>query len=266
MNLKEDNLLEIRDLKVSFPLRRGLLKALRGVSYTMKKGEILGLVGESGSGKSVSVQALMRLLPNYTQLEGEILFEGSDVGSLEKKKELPRFRAEKAAMIFQEPGRSFDPLYTMEKTFQETLTLHYPGESEDQLRQRAVSLMKEVQIPQPEDRLGSFPHQFSGGQLQRVMIALALAGNPRLLIADEPTTALDVTIQAQIIELLLHLRENRGMGIIFISHDLDHGRGYGQGSPYPGPPSLQQGAPPCPSLLWNPLQQGYPAYHTRERT
>jgi oligopeptide/dipeptide ABC transporter ATP-binding protein len=214
-------LLDIRDLRVTFPLRRGALKALRGVSYTMKQGEILGLVGESGSGKSVSVQALMRLLPEYAQIEGEILFEGQDVKTLEKKKELPRFRSEKTAMIFQEPGRSFDPLFSMEKTFRETLRLHYPGEDENQLRTRAVNLMREVQIPQPEDRLGSYPHQFSGGQLQRIMIALALAGNPRLLIADEPTTALDVTIQAQIIELLLHLREKRGMGIIFISHDLD---------------------------------------------
>ena len=216
-----EHLLDIRDLKVTFPLRRGALKALRGVSYTMKQGEILGLVGESGSGKSVSVQALMRLLPEYTQIEGDILFEGRDVKTLEKKKELPRFRSEKTAMIFQEPGRSFDPLYSMEKTFRETLKLHYPSESEEQLKMRAIALLKEVQIPQPEDRLGSFPHQFSGGQLQRVMIALALAGNPRLLVADEPTTALDVTIQAQIIELLLHLREKRGMGIIFISHDLD---------------------------------------------
>ncbi|WP_246157066.1 ABC transporter ATP-binding protein [Oceanispirochaeta crateris] len=220
MSTAED-LLDIRDLRITFPLRRGALKALRGVSYTMKQGEILGLVGESGSGKSVSVQALMRLLPEYAQIEGDILFEGRDVKTLEKKKELPRFRSEKTAMIFQEPGRSFDPLFSMEKTFRETLRLHYPEEDEKQLRARAVNLMREVQIPQPEDRLGSYPHQFSGGQLQRIMIALALAGNPRLLIADEPTTALDVTIQAQIIELLLHLREKRGMGIIFISHDLD---------------------------------------------
>jgi len=215
------NLLEIRNLKVTFPLRRGSLQALRGLDYTMKKGEILGLVGESGSGKSVSVQALMRLLPSYAQIEGSIHFEDRDVLALEKKKELPLFRATQMAMIFQEPGRSFDPLYSMEKTFRETLKLHYPTESDDQLRNRTIALLKEVQIPQPEDRLTSFPHQFSGGQLQRIMIALALAGNPKLLIADEPTTALDVTIQAQIVELLLYLRKKRGMGIIFISHDLD---------------------------------------------
>lgn len=215
------NLVEIKDLHITFPLRRGALKALRGVSYTMKNGEILGIVGESGSGKSVSVQALMRLLPDYTEIDGTILFEGQDVQTLDKKKELPKFRSSKTAMIFQEPGRSFDPLYSMEKTFRETLRLHYPSEKNEDLKKRAINLLQEVQIPQPEERLSSYPHQFSGGQLQRVMIALALAGNPRLLIADEPTTALDVTIQAQIIELLLKLRKKRQMGIIFISHDLD---------------------------------------------
>ncbi|MDC7232157.1 MAG: ABC transporter ATP-binding protein [Spirochaetales bacterium] len=214
-------LVEIKDLHITFPLRRGALQALRGMSYTMDKGEILGIVGESGSGKSVSVQAMMRLLPDYTQIEGSILFEGEDVLALDRKKELPRFRSSKTAMIFQEPGRSFDPLYSMEKTFRETLRLHYPAETDEQLKARAVELLREVQIPQPEERLSSYPHQFSGGQLQRIMIALALAGNPRLLIADEPTTALDVTIQAQIIELLLKLRKKRDMGIIFISHDLD---------------------------------------------
>ena len=217
----EMNLLEINDLKVTFPLRRGKLQALRGLSYTMAEGEILGIVGESGSGKSVSVQALMRLLPSYAQIDGEIIFNGVNVKHLEKKKELPAFRMSHTAMIFQEPGRSFDPLYSMEKTFRETLRLHYPAETDEELKVRAIDLMKEVQIPQPEDRLSSYPHQFSGGQLQRIMIALALAGNPRLLIADEPTTALDVTIQAQIIELLQRLRKTRGMGIIFISHDLD---------------------------------------------
>ena len=215
------NLVEITELHITFPLRRGALKALRGMSYTIKTGEILGIVGESGSGKSVSVQALMRLLPDYTEIDGTILFEGQDVQALDKKKELPRFRSSKTAMIFQEPGRSFDPLYNMEKTFRETLRLHYPSETDEELKKRAINLLQEVQIPQPEERLSSFPHQFSGGQLQRVMIALALAGNPRLLIADEPTTALDVTIQAQIIELLLKLRKTRKMGIIFISHDLD---------------------------------------------
>lgn len=215
------NLVEITELHITFPLRRGALKALRGMSYTIKTGEILGIVGESGSGKSVSVQALMRLLPDYTEIDGTILFEGQDVRALDKKKELPRFRSSKTAMIFQEPGRSFDPLYSMEKTFRETLRLHYPSETDVKLKNRAINLLQEVQIPQPEERLSSYPHQFSGGQLQRVMIALALAGNPRLLIADEPTTALDVTIQAQIIELLLKLRKKRKMGIIFISHDLD---------------------------------------------
>ena len=215
------SLVDIKDLKVTFPLRRGALMALRGVSYSMVEGEILGIVGESGSGKSVSVQALIRLLPDYAQIEGAIDFEGASVFDLDRKKELPKFRSEKIAMIFQEPGRSFDPLYSMEKTFRETLRLHYPSETDEQLRERAIELMREVQIPQPEERLSSYPHQFSGGQLQRVMIALALAGNPRLLIADEPTTALDVTIQAQIVELLLKLRKKRGMGIIFISHDLD---------------------------------------------
>ena len=213
-------MLDIQDLKVTFPLRRGKLQAVRGVSFSMTKGEVLGIVGESGSGKSVTAQSLMRLLPDYTQITGEILFEGQSVKAIDKK-ELPGFRGRKIAMIFQEPGRSFDPLYNMEKTFRETLKLHHPEETDLQLRERTLSLMKEVQIPQPEDRLGNYPHQFSGGQLQRMMIALGLASDPELLIADEPTTALDVTIQAQIIELLLKLRASRGMGIIFISHDLD---------------------------------------------
>ena len=213
-------MLSVENLHVTFPLRRGRLQAVRGISFSMEKGEVLGIVGESGSGKSVTAQSLMRLLPPYTQIEGEILFEGIDVRHIDRK-ELPAFRGRQIAMIFQEPGRSFDPLYNMEKTFRETLRLHYPEETDEQLRERTLDLMREVQIPQPEDRLGNYPHQFSGGQLQRMMIALGLASNPRLLIADEPTTALDVTIQAQIIELLLKLRETRGMGIIFITHDLD---------------------------------------------
>jgi len=213
-------MLKVSNLNVTFPLRRGELQAVRGISFSMKRGDILGIVGESGSGKSVTAQALMRLLPSYTLIEGEIIFEGVNVGQISRKK-LPAFRGKQIAMIFQEPGRSFDPLYNMEKTFKETLRLHFPGEKDEQLRTRTLDLMREVQIPQPEDRLGNYPHQFSGGQLQRMMIALALASNPRLLIADEPSTALDVTIQAQIIELLLTLRGKRGMGIIFISHDLD---------------------------------------------
>ncbi len=213
-------MLEVKNLIVTFPLRRGALQAVRGVSFSMVKGEVLGIVGESGSGKSVTAQALMRLLPVYTRISGKILFEGQDVGKMEKK-DLPGFRGSKIAMIFQEPGRSFDPLYNMEKTFRETLKLHHPEETDEQLRERTLNLMREVQIPQPEDRLGNYPHQFSGGQLQRMMIALALASDPELLIADEPTTALDVTIQAQIIELLLKIKAERGMGIIFISHDLD---------------------------------------------
>ncbi len=215
------NLLEVRNLKVSFPLHRGELQALRGLSYTMKEGEILGIVGESGSGKSVSVQALMRLLPPRSRIEGNMYMEGQSIGDISGKKELARFRSQNMAMIFQEPGRSFDPLFSMEKTFEESLKLHYPGEKRPRLRERTVQLLQEVQIPRPEDRLSSYPHQFSGGQLQRIMIALALAGNPRLLIADEATTALDVTIQAQIMEVLLKLRKERNMGIIFISHDLD---------------------------------------------
>ena len=213
-------MLDVRNLKVTFPLRRGALQAVRGVSFTMTKGEVLGIVGESGSGKSVTAQALMRLLPVYTQISGDILFQEQDVKQLGKK-DLPLFRGSRIAMIFQEPGRSFDPLYNMEKTFRETLKLRHPEETEEQLRERTLELMREVQIPQPEDRMGNYPHQFSGGQLQRMMIALALASDPDLLIADEPTTALDVTIQAQIIELLLKLKASRSMGIIFISHDLD---------------------------------------------
>ena len=213
-------MLEVDNLNVTFPLRRGKLQAVRGISFSMKKGEVLGIVGESGSGKSVTAQCLMRLLPPYSQIEGEILFEGINVRHIAKK-ELPAFRGSQIAMIFQEPGRSFDPLYNMEKTFRETLRLHYPDETDELLKERTLDLMQEVQIPQPEDRLSNYPHQFSGGQLQRMMIALGLASNPKLLIADEPTTALDVTIQAQIIELLLKLRETRDMGIIFISHDLD---------------------------------------------
>ncbi|MGN0729561.1 dipeptide/oligopeptide/nickel ABC transporter permease/ATP-binding protein [Treponema sp.] len=197
-----------------------LIQAVRGVSFSMKRGEILGIVGESGSGKSVSTTAITGLLPGNAFVEGSIFFKGIELTAISQG-QIRELRGRKIGCIFQEPGRSFDPLQNMESVFAETFRNSQPDLSKEECRSRAVKLLSEVGLPNAEKRLKNFPHQFSGGQLQRISIALSLAQGCELLIADEPTTALDVTIQAQIVSLLAELRKTRGLSIIFISHNID---------------------------------------------
>ncbi|WP_191014124.1 dipeptide/oligopeptide/nickel ABC transporter permease/ATP-binding protein [Treponema zioleckii] len=230
----ESALLSVKDLHVSFNIRRGntetIVNSVRGVSFSMNKGEILGIVGESGSGKTVTTTAIPGLHPANATITGEILFTSRNdendsprtvnLASLTQK-ELREYRGKKIGMIFQEPGRSFDPLQNMESVFLETLRNSNPQITKTSAHAKAVELLTEVGLPDPENRLKNFPHQFSGGQLQRIGIALSLAQGCELLIADEPTTALDVTIQAQIVDLLKELRQKRGLSIIFISHNIN---------------------------------------------
>lgn len=216
--------LSVENLHVTFDLFRGKksikIFAVRGISYKMDRGEILGIVGESGSGKSVSSTAIPGLHGENATVEGKIFFEGTELTSLDKK-QLRQFRGKKIGYIFQEPGRSFDPLQNIGSVFEETLRNSNPEITGEECEAKTIELLKEVGLPNPEKRLKNFPHQFSGGQLQRISIALSLAQDCDLLIADEPTTALDVTIQAQIVELLADLRKTRKLSIIFISHNID---------------------------------------------
>lgn len=216
--------LSVENLHVTFDLFRGKksikIFAVRGISYKMDRGEILGIVGESGSGKSVSSTAIPGLHGENASVEGKIFFEGTELTSLDKK-QLRQFRGKKIGYIFQEPGRSFDPLQNIGSVFEETLRNSNPEITGEEWEAKTIELLKEVGLPNPEKRLKNYPHQFSGGQLQRISIALSLAQNCDLLIADEPTTALDVTIQAQIVELLADLRKTRKLSIIFISHNID---------------------------------------------
>lgn len=219
-----EHLLSVENLSVNFTILRGTkkvtLQAVRGVSYYIDRGEILGLVGESGSGKSVSTTAIPGLLSQNAQMEGKIYFEGKDLSTIPES-ERRQYRGAKIALIFQEPGRSFDPLQNIGSVFFETFRVNEPEISREDSDKKAAELLRETGLPDPEGRLRQFPHQFSGGQLQRIGIALALAQNCNLLIADEPTTALDVTIQAQIVSLLLKLKKERGLSIIFISHNIN---------------------------------------------
>ncbi|WP_439647428.1 ABC transporter ATP-binding protein [Brucepastera parasyntrophica] len=223
-SLPEKPLLEVRDLNVGFPVYRGTarqyVQAVRGVSFHVNGGEVLGIVGESGSGKSVTTSAIPGLLPKNAVLNGSIQYEGSELIGLDIE-ELRKYRGKKIGMIFQEPGRSYDPLQNIGSVFFETFRNSDPGITKSAAEERTVSLLSEAGLASAEDRLANFPHQFSGGQLQRIGIALALAQGCDLLIADEPTTALDVTIQAQIVALLKKLRETRNISIIFISHNID---------------------------------------------
>ena len=213
-------LYQVADLTVSFATGRGLLQAVRGVDLELHPGEVVGIVGESGSGKSVTALALLRLLPPHARITARRLrFRGEDLVTM-RPPELQRLRGGQVGMIFQEPAGSFDPIYTIGRSLAETLRTHHPELPREALRHRAAALLQEVGIAQAARRLGSFPHQFSGGMLQRVMIAHALAGDPEVLIADEPTTALDVTVQAQVVALLRRLRGARRLAILFISHDL----------------------------------------------
>jgi len=213
------SLLEIENLSVDFQVAQGLFRAVDGVDLSVDEGEVVSIVGESGSGKSVSVLAVMGLLPwTATVTATRMTFGGRDLLSMNAP-ERRRIVGRDMAMIFQEPSTSLNPCFTVGYQIKEALQYHAEGDSAFRQR-RAVELMEQVGIPEPEKRLSAFPHQLSGGMNQRVMIAMAIACNPRLLIADEPTTALDVTIQAQILELLLELQRNHGMALILITHDM----------------------------------------------
>ncbi len=216
----EEHLLEVRNLCTYFHTEEGLGKAVDGVSFELRRGETLGLVGESGCGKSVSALSVMRLIPQPPgQIEsGEILFAGRDLLRLSEE-EMCRVRGDEIAMIFQEPMTSLNPVLTCGFQIAESVILHQ-GVSKQEARNRAIEMLRLVGIPAPEQRVDEYPHQLSGGMRQRVMIAMALSCNPQLLIADEPTTALDVTIQAQILELLQRLQEELKMAVLMITHDL----------------------------------------------
>lgn len=220
----DDVILEIKDLRTYFKLDEGLLKAVDGVSLTIRRNRVLGIVGESGCGKSVAARSILRIVPKPGEVQGEILFhqngQAVDLVRLNPTgAEIRSIRGRDIAMIFQEPMSSFSPVHTIGDQIMEAVLIH---ESVDKVeaRRRAVHLLSQVGIPLPERRVDAYPHQLSGGMLQRAMIAMALALRPQVLIADEPTTALDVTIQAQILRLMKNLQQEIGMAIIFITHDL----------------------------------------------
>ena len=214
------SLLEVKDLRTYFYTYEGVVKAVDGVSYELEEGETLGLVGESGCGKSVSALSVMRLIPDPPGkiVAGEIQFENEDILKVDMD-DMRRIRGGKISMVFQEPMTSLNPVLTVEKQLTETLELHM-GMTKGEARREGVDLLARVGIPDPESRIKQYPHQFSGGMRQRVMIAMALSCNPRLIIADEPTTALDVTIQAQILELMKSLTTEFGVALIVITHNL----------------------------------------------
>ena len=216
----EAPLLEVSDLRVSFATEDGIVKAVDGVSFTVDRGEVVATVGESGSGKSVTAMTLMGLTrgPN-ARFEGQALFDGQDVITASES-ELQNLRGAGIAMVFQDPMSSLDPVYRVGTQIAEQIRVHYPDVSKRDALDRAVELMERVGIPRAAERVRSYPHEFSGGMRQRVMIAMALSCSPKLLIADEPTTALDVTIQAQILDELRELRESSDTGIILVTHDL----------------------------------------------
>ena len=214
-------LLEVKNLRINFKTYAGLVQAVRGVDFTLAKGETLAIVGESGSGKSVTSNALMRLIPQPAGRyeDGQILFEGKDLLKLSER-EMESIRGNEIAMIFQDPMTALNPTMRVGKQIMEVFLTHKKGVSKEAAKQRAIELLAEVGIPDPERRFKQYPHEFSGGMRQRVVIAIALAAEPKILIADEPTTALDVTIQAQILELMKKIQEKNGNAIIFITHDL----------------------------------------------
>ncbi|MEX1108992.1 MAG: ABC transporter ATP-binding protein [Dongiaceae bacterium] len=212
-------LLEIRNLSVEFQTTRGAFHAVEGLDLTLDAGEVLGIVGESGSGKSVSMLAVMGLIPWPGKVRADrMAFDGRDLLAMSASARR-HITGKDIAMVFQEPATSLNPCFTVGFQIMEALAVHEGGNRAER-RRRAIELLEQVGIPAPETRLSSFPHQLSGGMNQRVMIAMAIACNPRLLIADEPTTALDVTIQAQILDLLSDLQRDRGMALVLITHDM----------------------------------------------
>ena len=212
-------LLEVKNLHTYFKTRKGIVKAVNDVSYSLEPGKTIGIVGESGSGKSVSAMSILQLLDGNGYIaDGEVIFDGQDLTKLSEK-EMYSIRGNKISVIFQEPMTSLNPVFSVEKQLSEPFIIHQ-NMTKKQAREKALEMLYAVQIPNPEAVLRQYPHQLSGGMRQRVMIAMALACRPKILIADEPTTALDVTIQAQILRLMNELQRDNGTSIIFITHDL----------------------------------------------
>jgi len=214
-----DAVLSVRDLNVRFNTENGVVHAVRGIDFDLRAGKTLGIVGESGSGKSVTSMAIMGLLPSTAEITGSVRLQGNELLGLSDKA-MCKYRGNDIAMVFQDPLSSLTPVYTVGTQIIEALTVHNPTMSKQAKEARAVELLRMVGIPSPKDRLKAFPHEFSGGMRQRVMIAIAIANNPRVLIADEPTTALDVTIQAQVLEVLHTAQEETGAAVVMITHDL----------------------------------------------
>jgi oligopeptide/dipeptide ABC transporter ATP-binding protein len=211
-------MLEVKDLRVELESKKSGFIILRDVSFTLNKGDIIGIAGESGSGKTILAKTIMNLISKpVLKTAGEIILDGS---KLETEKDFRAIRGEKISMIFQNPTASLNPVYTIGNQLVETIRIHNPNVSHNEAEKRAEKLLTEVEIPHPKERLKSYPHQLSGGMNQRVMIAMALASDPEILIADEPTTALDVTIQMQIVELIKKLNREKQLSVIFITHDL----------------------------------------------
>ncbi|MDQ0754843.1 ABC transporter ATP-binding protein [Arthrobacter sp. B3I4] len=219
LHAPSDAVLSVRDLNVRFNTENGVVHAVRGIDFDLMPGKTLGIVGESGSGKSVTSMAIMGLLPDTAEVTGSVRLKGNELLGLSDKA-MCRFRGNDIAMVFQDPLSSLTPVYTVGAQIVEALTVHNPTMSKQAKEARAVELLGMVGIPSPKDRLKAFPHEFSGGMRQRVMIAIAIANNPRVLIADEPTTALDVTIQAQVLEVLHTAQEETGAAVVMITHDL----------------------------------------------
>ena len=220
MSETNGTILSVKDLKTYFQTEDGVVKAVDGISFELKKGETLGIVGESGSGKSVTNLSVMRLIPEPPGkiVNGDIVFDGIDVRKLSIE-EIRELRGKRMAMIFQDPMTSLNPFLKISTQLMEVTQLHL-GHTKEQAYKHAIEMLRTVGIPAPENRIDSYPHEFSGGMRQRVMIAMALSCEPELLIADEPTTALDVTIQAQILELIKDLKTDMGTSVILITHDL----------------------------------------------
>lgn len=211
--------LEVKDIHIEFPTRRGVLKAVDGISFSISPGEVLGVVGESGAGKSLTGAAIIGLLePPGRVASGQILLEGKRIDNLPYE-DMRKIRGKQIGAIFQDPLTSLNPLYTVGRQLTETIQTHLDM-SNDQARERAIKLLEEVGIPAARERIDAYPHQFSGGMRQRVVIALALAAEPKVIIADEPTTALDVSIQAQIITLLKRLCRDHGTAVMLVTHDM----------------------------------------------
>ena len=217
---EENAVLQVKNLHTSFFTDSGEVKAVNGVSFNLGKGKILGVVGESGSGKSVTAYSIMQILADTGKVvEGEILFKGQNILDYSKK-EMDAFRGKKVSIVFQDPMTSLNPTFTIGWQLREALQLHTEYKTKKQANKRAIELLEMVGVNEPESRIKQYPFELSGGMRQRVMIAMALACEPDILIADEPTTALDVTIQAQILELMMELKDKLGMAIIMITHDL----------------------------------------------